>query len=162
MNLAGAAFLLSGIVFGVVYHLVLFPMGLGICTAIAEFVNTYEKKVSNRIKLLHKLQESVRLLEGCSNRNLNVWAKLNQQEVLRSMNNLMLEVCEPVFDLQEQSVKTNPLDWRPKHAELMKVVTVRFDALKIFGYMPQGGYGLFFQHIRYLRDGEPEKCILAT
>lgn len=124
------------------------------------FITTLRRDGS--ASLLAQLSKAIEMLEGCSRSRLEDLCLLNELELQSMMNRLMIEVCEPVFDLQEQSAKANPLDWRPKHAKLMAVVKERFDTLKVFGYMPQGGYGLFFQHIRYLRDGQPEKCILAT
>lgn len=113
-------------------------------------------------KSLWSLSEAIKKLEKWIGASFDSLGHLNENEVQKLMNNLMLEVVEPVFELQEQSAKANPLDWRPEHARLMEAVNERFDALNLFGYMPRGGYGLFFQHVRYMRDDEPEKFILAT
>lgn len=77
---------------------------------------------------------------------------LNESEMQYLMDRLMIEVCEPVFDLQERSVNANPLEWRQQHAKLMKAVNERFDTLKFFGYMPSDGYGTFFRQIQSQRD----------
>lgn len=119
-------------------------------------------RITDARKSLWPLSEAIKKLERWTGASFDSLMYLNKTEVQILMNNLMLEVVEPVFDLQERSSKANPLDWRPEHARMMELVNERFDALNLFGYMPRGGYSLFFQHIRYVRDGELKKLILAT
>lgn len=112
--------------------------------------------------LLNTLLKQVKKLEEWSGHSFSNWTLLNEDEVQRAMNQLMLVMVRPVYDLQEKSAGANPLEWREKHMELMQLVKERFDTLKHFGYMPWGGYGLFFQHVSYERANEPEKFILAV
>lgn len=132
--------------------------------AIAFLVMSF-KHNGRRTDLIHqlnKLRFSLGQLESWSGKKLEALVSFNDDQMLKLMNRLMLEVVEPVYDLQEHAGEYDPLEYPAEHAKLMSLVTERFDTLKILGYMPEGGYGLFFQHIRFQRDGEPEKFILAT
>ncbi|MBX2866510.1 hypothetical protein KTR10_00920 [Candidatus Kaiserbacteria bacterium] len=109
--------------------------------------------LATRFEEVGKLLPILKKVERWSGLSLEQLALLRQKEVRSLMSTLMEEVCGKVLELQDGdgcNLSTERWKWELRLRE--DAVNTRFNTLKVLGYMPKNGYGVFYRRVKNKRS----------